>query len=164
MDSQEDAARQVSLHLEESTLTDSDYFKNLTFAFCNNPFCLEETWHECGCYDLADDCLLDLKLQIPAVVSLEGAADFEKGCGLNNSNECISALTSQASTNIPQSTVSTAATRFALPRTEEEIERALVQSIPVMMIQLIVSGYGRTGPKHRTIATGTQVAILGRFV
>ena len=50
--------------------------------------------------------------------------NYEKGCGLNNFNEYASALIGQASTNVPEPTVSAATTRFTLFRSEEEIEKA----------------------------------------
>ena len=47
IDSQKDASRQLSqqTHLGESSGDDVNFFQNISSAFCDNPFCLTETWH-----------------------------------------------------------------------------------------------------------------------
>ena len=47
MDSQEDALKQVNqqagTHLRESSGGASNFFHNISSAFCDNPFCLGQT-------------------------------------------------------------------------------------------------------------------------
>lgn len=66
---------------------------------------------------------LTWNLRLPAVVSLKGAADFRKQCGLKSLNEHTSALTGQASAYVQSTIISTGTTHFALPKTEEKLRR-----------------------------------------
>ena len=114
MDSQEDASKQLrqQTHLSGET---EEFFKNISSAFCENPFCLGETWHEWGC---CSDKVTDFKLPVPDLPTQQ-ILDEVRGCGLEN--ECAGAV-STAKLSL--------AKRFAPPKTEEEIEKARIESIP----------------------------------
>ena len=141
MDSQEDALKQLSQrtsHLCKSG-EDVNFFQNLSSAFCENPFCLGETWHDWGC---CSD-----KVTVPTQQIL----DDVRRRGLVN--ECAGALTS---------TAKSVAKRFAPPKTEEEIEKARISSIPkrtredtAYCVRLWLSW-----SEYRTATTGVPVPSL----
>ena len=129
MDSQEDAAKQLEQQtpgLHESSSDATDLFQNISSPFCDNLFCLGEVWHEWGCCSnkkAADNC--HLTLPIPPSSSSSSSLPAQQntnvhGCG--SENYCTGALSA--------ATTTTATKRFALPKTEEDLPKAWIESIP----------------------------------
>ena len=101
MDSEQDAIHQLS-NIDESIL-----------PVCNNPFCFEDKYHEYGaCFNAEVQPPLTLPVPPPAFIE-KGGVD---GCGL-----CMQQ---------PATEEGVANQRFAPPRSEEELTRARLESIP----------------------------------
>ena len=114
MDDHEDATRQVKNYQVEgeSSLVTSDYFRNPSSAFCENPSCLGDKWHEWGCCQRVSSYVGEL--QESTLVHIDG-----DGCGYESER---AGAPSHASTSSER--------RFALLKTEAELAKARAQSIP----------------------------------